>query len=189
MKISQIICLLILTAITSLPAKATPSAEQQLKLYQELRAENYISEQDYQFKSRQLKAQIQLQNPRPMGPAGTSEISGQVLNAAVGLGGIIVRLYDVNDNLHSYWQATDPSGLYSFTNLPAGDYYLSVSEPTDDYVDAIWSSTGTQFCNYCEIPAQAIINLPDNTISAGHDLNLTVGATLTGQMVETGTGN
>lgn len=189
MKISQIICLLILTAITSLPAKATPSAEQQLKLYQELRAENYISEQDYQFKSRQLKAQIQSQNPRPMGPAGTSEISGQVLNAAVGLGGIIVRLYDVNDNLHSYWQPTDPSGLYSFTNLPAGDYYLSVSEPTDDYVDAIWSSTGTQFCNYCEIPAQAIINLPDNTISAGHDLNLTVGATLTGQMVETGTGN
>lgn len=185
----KLLFILILISVTGLVhAKPGLSAEQQLELLKELRLENYISEQDFQFKSRQLKSRIPSQRHQTMGP-GTSEISGQVLNAAVGIGGVFVRLYDANNNNSIAYQTTDPSGLYSFTTLPAGDYYIAVFEPTDDYVDAIWSSTGTQFCNYCEIPPQAVINLGSGVISAGHNLNLTVGATLTGQIVETGTGN
>lgn len=185
----KLLFILILISVTGLVhAKPGLSAEQQLELLKELRLENYISEQDFQFKSRQLKSRIPSQRHQTMG-SGTSEISGQVLNAAVGIGGVGVRLLDANDNSSVDFQTTDPSGQYSFTNLPAGDYYIAVYDYTDDYVDAIWSTTGTQFCNYCEIPPQAVITLGTGVVSAGHNLNLTVGATLTGQMVETGTGN
>jgi hypothetical protein len=189
MKLATLLLLFTLSAITGLQAKPVITAEMQLELIKELRAENHITEQEFQFKSRQLKSQIPSQRNQTMGPPGTSEISGQILNAAVGIGGVRIDLYDSDNNNFVDSQFSDPGGLYSFTGLTAGNYYLAVYNPTDDYVDAIWSITGTQFCNFCEIPPQAIIALPDSTLSAGHNLNLTVGATLTGQMVETGSGN
>lgn len=186
-KIASILILISLAGLVQ--AQPGISAELQLKLLNELRLENHISEREFQFKSRQIKSRIPAQRHQTMGPPATSEISGQVLNAAVGIGGVLVRLYDASNNYSIAYQTTDPGGLYAFTNLPAGDYYIAVYDETDNYVDAIWSTTGTQFCNYCEIPPQAVITLGTGVVSAGHNLNLTVGATLTGQMVETGTGN
>ncbi|KAA3638724.1 MAG: hypothetical protein DWP95_12095 [Proteobacteria bacterium] len=189
MKLTTIFILFTLSAFTGLHAKTNLTPELELELIQELKVENYLTEQEFQFKSRQLKSQIPSQSPQLMGPPGTSEISGQILHAAVGIGGIVIDLFDADNNSYVDSQVSDPGGLYSFINLPAGNYYLGIFNPTDDYVDAIWSTTGTQFCSYCEIPAQAVINLGTGVTSSGHNLNLTVGATLTGQMVETGTGN
>lgn len=180
----------LLLVIGGLQAKPLSKAEQQLQIYQELKAENLIPEWQFQKKTRHLLTQIKSRNYTVQG-VGTAEINGQILSGSIGVNGAQVSLYNVDGQNFIQSQSTSSTGTYAFTNLIAGNYYIAVNDQVDDYIDAIWTSTGTQYCDYfCQnLPPESIINLGNGMVSSGHDLHLTIGATFTGKMIDASTGD
>lgn len=73
----------------------------------------------------------------------TGNISGTVTDAttaaAITDGGLVVELYDTEDNLIDTYTDTDVDGDFEFTDICVGNYYLVVSH--DDYTNA----TGDEF--------------------------------------------
>jgi len=169
-------------ALSAAHTKQMPSAEQKLQVFQDLRAENHMSEHQYQHKTHRLKAQLNKNTVATKG-GGTAQISGQVFSGGVAVSGVRVNLnkYYYSGTFES--QYTSASGTFAFTNLNADDYFLTISNSLDDFVDAVWTSTGTQFIQ-CSVGLESKITLATGEISGGHDFNLTVGATLTGQIVD-----
>jgi len=114
-----------------------------------------------------------------------ASISGQVLFSGNPVPNMFVSI-NPGDTQHGYHAnvETDAVGNYSVNGLPTGDYYLTAINPQDNYIDAIWTSTGTQiFTGFQFDPAHAIsLIAPDALV--GFDFSLTQGATLTGQITD-----
>ncbi len=79
---------------------------------------------------------------------------------------------------------TDATGYYEFISLADDDYYIKASNPSDDYIDAIWTATGTTYFQGAEPPLLAVIPLAVGQQSTGHDFHLSLGAKITGLLVD-----
>ncbi|MCX7545410.1 carboxypeptidase regulatory-like domain-containing protein [Marinicella gelatinilytica] len=184
MKHMTIFLMLTLSLVFSgLQAKQILSAEQQLQIYQDLNAENLITEEQFKHRAKQLKNQLAKQKPFVKG-SGTAKITGQVFSSGSLVSGLLVSLYNADSESFIESQNTDSLGGYSFENLVAGNYYVGAFDQVDNFVNAIWTTTGTQFHNHYDPPADSHISLASGESSVGHNLNLTIGATLTGYIVD-----
>lgn len=165
--------------------QAKPSPETQLAVYQELAAEGLLTNDELSNHRFRLQKDISATQRATRG--GTSVISGTVTESATPLDNVYVALYSSNwEYIDSVY--TNVAGFYEFTALDDGDYIVTTDHTGDDYIDAIWTSTGTEFCQRCQLPANSVINLGVGVISSNHDLTLTIGATLTGLLVDSNTG-
>ena len=179
------ILLIIYLLSTCVFANAKPEPQQQLQLFEEMAAEGLIS-QDKLIRQRfRLQTQATVQSKHLK--AGTAVISGTVSEGASSLSGVAVRLFNTDWHFVAY-TSTDAVGDYAFTALDPGDYIVTADSTGDIYIDAIWTGTGTEFCQRCELPANSVISLSAGQVSANHDMSLTEGATLTGLMVDSTTG-
>ncbi len=158
-------------------------------MWQQLREEGRISEAQYQREFKRLD--IQRTRTAVLGPVGTASISGQGtdVDTSAPLTGLLIYLYNADTNAFVDSQNTDGSGNFSFTALAAGNYYLVTSSVDDNYIDAMWASTGLVQCTYCQPNGDAIIALADAEVRNGVDFPLTEGATITGQMVDQADGS
>lgn len=181
MKSTLFLVLTLLACVTS----AKPNPEQRLLILQELANEGLISKQELIRQSRALGPQPAQSNTASFG--GSATISGAVTESGAPVVGAQIGLFDSNWGLINS-TSTNASGAYSFTGIPAGDYLISAYNTADDYIDAIWTNTGTLNCQYCELPANAVITVSSSQVSLGHDLTLTIGATITGLLVDSNTG-
>ncbi|TDR20660.1 MSCRAMM family protein [Marinicella litoralis] len=113
-----------------------------------------------------------------------ASISGTVLSGATPVEGNYVSLRNTPGQQYLGNAYTDASGNYSFKGIPDDDYYLLLQSPDDIYIDAMWSSTGTVQCYDCNPDVDSTISLAPAEIRSGVDFNLTIGATLTGQLTD-----
>ncbi|MGJ8662178.1 MAG: MSCRAMM family protein [Marinicella sp.] len=98
--------------------------------------------------------------------------------------GIWVQLQGVSPSNFSLGANTDVSGAFTFRGLPAGDYYSIIQNGADVYIDAMWSSTGTVQCGSCSPDVDSTISLTAAEVRNGIDYLLTIGAVVTGQVID-----
>ncbi|WP_223789663.1 carboxypeptidase-like regulatory domain-containing protein [Marinicella meishanensis] len=110
-------------------------------------------------------------------------INGQVTSGAAPVVDQPITLRGLNHSFYLY-QTSDPTGLYSFQGLPDGEYYLTSQDATDIYVDAMYDATGTVQCQNCEPDVNSTVVLTPAEVRNGVDLSLTVGASISGQLVD-----
>ena len=121
------------------------------------------------------------------GPGGTASISGTVRLGLVGEFDVAVQLrsYPSGDYISQTW--TDASGDYSFPNLAAGDYYVTVQDYYDSYLNVMWSAFGTENCNsWCQADFDNEINLADAVSFVDVDIDVEVGGTVSGNVTSGG---
>ena len=110
-------------------------------------------------------------------------INGQV---AEGLNPVTNKQVTLNrlGQTFSWYQSSDGSGNFSFKGLPADDYFLTIQDPTDDFIDAMYGSTATVQCQNCEPDGDSTVSLAAAEIRNGVDFDLVIGASISGQMID-----
>ncbi len=111
-------------------------------------------------------------------------VNGQVTEGVNNVAGISVRLRSTDNQTHTQYVLTDGSGDFSVKGVPAGDYYVTVADAIDDYIDAMYASTGTVQCSNCIPDVDSTLTLALAEIRNGVNFNLVIGATITGQLVD-----
>ena len=111
-------------------------------------------------------------------------ISGNVTASGSPVINISVLIREAGSQDFHGFGTTDTNGNYTAKGLPAGDYNAYIQDFGDDYVDAIWSTSGTEVCINCQPDADNTISLMTAENRLGVDFSLTVGATLTGQIID-----
>ncbi|MCX7552999.1 carboxypeptidase-like regulatory domain-containing protein [Marinicella sp. S1101] len=165
------------------------------EVYQELQAEGHITQLQLNqkltyIKNMQVREQMALSqearsNELKSGPAGTASISGNISLSGIGQLDVGVSLWDYQTRNNVGFVFTDAAGDYTFTGLAAGDYYVTVSDYYDQYINVIWSAFGTEDCiSFCQPDGDNEINLAAATNFVNVDLTLTVGATLSGNVAD-----
>ncbi|GAA4826837.1 hypothetical protein GCM10011365_07960 [Marinicella pacifica] len=165
---------------------AKPSPQHNIEFYQALASEGLISAHELAYQ--QFRLQLNQKARDTEQNRGTAIISGTVYESSTAISDVTVWLYDTNRTLIDSTN-TSVTGYYEFTALDPGDYYITTYSEVDVYIDAIWSITGTEHCQWCEITPERTIQLSTGEMSTGHDFVLTQGATLTGRMVDGSTGD
>lgn len=84
----------------------------------------------------------------------------------------------------SWYQITDGSGNYSFKGLPADDYYLTIQDATDVFIDAMYGATATVQCQNCQPDIDSTVTLAPAEVRNGVDFELVIGASISGQLVD-----
>lgn len=163
-------------------AIAQSSLQTELALYQKALYESDISQSEfnYHLERLQIKSSKTLLNTAK---SGTSSLSGNVYHSNSPLANQTIFLYSTSTGYVDMTH-TDATGYYEFTALAADAYYIKASNPSDDYIDAIWTTAGTTYFQGAEPPTQAVITLTVGQHSAGHNLHLNLGAKLTGTLVD-----
>ncbi|MCB1583868.1 MAG: carboxypeptidase regulatory-like domain-containing protein [Xanthomonadales bacterium] len=173
-------------------AKNMTKLEIEQEVLNVLLAENRISQLEFNQKKAVLEYKARKEQVMALQPiahesnlqgVGTASISGTVQVANVDAENVQVTLcqstiYNCIDT-----QLTDQFGAYSFVNLSAGTYYIRAYDPADDYINAIWSLTGTEICFNCVADADNQILLADAETRTGIDLDLEIGAVISGQVM------
>ena len=152
--------------------------------------EGHILKMDYDRKiseivhKENIQRSVQKSQPSAMsGPGGTASISGTVRVSGVGQVDVQVSLIEIGTNEYVGGLFTDPMGSFSFIDLAAGDYYLLVNGYNDAYIDAMWSTLGTEQCTNCQPDADNFITIADAENRMGVDMDMVIGATLSGNVV------
>jgi len=132
---------------------------------------------------------IDLMDSEVFGPINIDlEIGGSIMGSVAEgsslLEGVDVLMYEVGSYSYYNYTETDINGSYVIKGIPAGNYYLMIQDPYDVYIDAIWSSTGTEPCSYCEPDVNNTLVLNDQENRNGVDFNLQIGATISGQLID-----
>ena len=191
--------LIVLILLLALPVGAQLDSKQsqiniQRSVLKDLLAEDHISQFDYKQKMAALnfqEANVQkdLQfKPRTqgskIGPAGTASVSGTVRVSGIGQSGVNVNVLDYNTRVYVGFATTNGMGAYTIADLAAGDYYLTINDYDDDYINAIWSSSGTEQCTTCQPDADNVFSLADAEVRIATDLDIVVGASVSGNVKE-----
>jgi hypothetical protein len=116
-----------------------------------------------------------------------ASVSGQVTESAAAVDSQYVNIQTVGNQNYYGNGYSDGSGNYTISGLPAGDYYLTLQNPEDIYIDAMWSSTGTVQCYNCIVDANSTLSLSAAEVRTGIDFALTIGATLEGDIYDENT--
>ncbi len=116
-----------------------------------------------------------------------ASVSGNVSEGLNNLDGVYVNISHIDNQSFFSGGHTDVAGNYTLKGLPAGDYYVQVRNTLDVYIDAMWSSTGTVQCSRCEPDVDSTVTLAAAEVRGGVDFSLTIGATITGQLVDDST--
>jgi hypothetical protein len=188
--------LLLLLASNFCLAKQESSAEIELAVLQDLLTESRITQLEFNQQKARLDYQLfvnETQNLKPvavdksMKGVGTGSISGTVQVSNVDEENVEVTL--CQNNFYNCIDSvlTDQFGAYTFSALPAGTYYVRALNSADDYINAMWASTGTEICINCQPDADNEIVLADTEVRAGIDLDLVVGGSISGQVTESAT--
>jgi len=82
---------------------------------------------------------------------------------------IIGSIFGSNDFNYFVVVNTDPSGNYTASGLPLGDYYVRATDAADDYIDAMWSSAGTVQCSRCIADVDSTLSLVAAEVRLGVD--------------------
>jgi hypothetical protein len=172
-------------------AQKQSAEEFALEAWQILLDENRITQLEFNQKEAQLKYQIQQQQRTQLapikslkvdGPGGTASISGIV--SAVDPENIYISVCETYIYNCIYGAFTDQFGVYTVVGLPAGSYFVRSFDNFDDYVNSIWSATGTEPChNNCQTDADNQVILADAEVRLGVNLDLVVGASVSGTVV------
>ena len=194
MKILKIMAMLLVFNVAHSQQKSVEDIE--LSAWQDLLDENRITQFEFNQKTAQLNYQKQQnqinqlnsnQTPVMNGPGGTASISGTIIAANPDNLWISVCQDFVNNCITG--ASTDVNGDFSVVGLAAGTYYVRASDTFDDYINAIWASTGTETCfNNCPTDADNQVVLVDDEVRTGVDLTLTIGASISGDVVVGSTG-
>ena len=113
-----------------------------------------------------------------------ASVSGLVVEGSTGLSGLWVQIRTVGNNGWYASATTDGTGNYTIPGLPAGDFYATISDGQDIYIDAMYSSTGTVQCSNCVPDADSTLTLALGDVINNIDFVLVIGATITGQIVD-----
>jgi len=111
-------------------------------------------------------------------------VNGNVTDGSSTNSGQNIVLRGVSPNNYYVSAPTDGAGNYTFMGLPAGDYYVTFSDPHDSYIDVMYSSTGTVQCYSCEPDVDSTLSVALGETRNGIDLLLTVGATISGSLID-----
>jgi len=163
----------------------------ELSAWKGLLEENRITQFEFNQKAARIKYQRQqkenagfatIKSMEIDGPGGTASISG-IVNA-VDPENVFISVCESYINNCIYGVNTDALGAYSIGGLPAGTYYVRSYSDNDDYVNAMWSAAGTEFChNNCQTDADNQVVLADAEARVGVNLDLVVGASISGTVV------
>lgn len=154
--------------------------------------ENHILQFEYNRKMTELNGQIlqqsnnQLKNQQVNGPGGTASISGVVQVAGLNQADVELALYEVGTRVYAGGAITGALGEYTIADLAAGDYYLLANGYNDDYIDAMWSNSGTEQCGSCQPALENTLTLVDSETRTGVNMDLVVGASISGQVLSGG---
>ncbi|MCF6319508.1 MAG: hypothetical protein L3J83_09570, partial [Proteobacteria bacterium] len=157
-KFTTIFIGLVLPFIAFANNSALNHSELELKILNELQAENIIDQQQFKHLKSQALERAPLQKLKALG--GTATINGHVQNtSAMSLDMHFLTLYELvaGDKVFVDSINTDVIGNYSFTGLTAGTYLIYSGSASDDYLDYQWDSTGNTVCT--------IFSCPDNPTS------------------------
>jgi hypothetical protein len=177
--------------LCTVSAKNLTKHEVELNILDTLLAENRISALEHQQKSAAVKYKIQQDSFKTIQPislhnnlqgTGTASISGTVQVSSVDAENVLVALCEGTIYNCIEAQTTDQFGTYNFTNLFDGTYYIRTYDQTDDYINAIWSQTGTEVCFNCQPDADNQIVLAVGENRTGVDLDIELGASINGQI-------
>lgn len=160
-------------------------------------AEGHISQLEYNQKTSMLnvqetKRQFERQANHneillKSGPAGTSSISGTIELNSIGVLDVYVVLRDFNTGGFVDQRLTDAMGDYTFTDLAAGSYYVTVEDYYDDYINVMWSAFGTDDCmGWCQAGNNNEITLADATGFVDVDIDVVIGASISGNVTSGG---
>lgn len=138
------------------------------------------------FKDSILRSRFKNQNKTASGPIGTASISGLAQVAGINQADVVLYLYDVTTREFAGSALTGALGEFNFPDLVAGDYYLLANDSADAYVDAMWSSLGTEQCYNCQPSAENYITVADAENRNGLVMELVVGASLSGNVTSSG---
>lgn len=182
----------ILLFIANLGYAQTETAEElELSVWKDLLLESRITQMEFNQKKAQLNYQqrqrenaefTRIKTWEVDGPGGTASITGTV--TAVDPENIFINVCETYINNCIYGISTDALGAYSVGNLPAGTYYVRAFDDNDDYINAMWSASGTEPChNNCQTDADNQVVLVDAEARVGVNLDLVVGASISGTVV------
>lgn len=187
--------IILMTAILAMSADAgmAPKVDIERMVLKELLDEDHISQFEYIRKMAALKVHERMgqelqSKPNTgvsrSGPPGTASVSGTVRVGGIGQIGVNVHVRDLSTGAYFGSATTNGIGAYTIPGLAAGDYYLTADENYDDYINAMWSSSGTEQCTYCQPDADNAFSLADAEIRINTDLDMVVGATVSGNISE-----
>ncbi len=193
MKHLILVCLLSLIFVASAQQQSIDDMERDA--LKDLLAENWITQLEYNDRMARLdyKRQLEFQAAQSqsgsqaalmLGPGGTASISGTIQSGGLDAENVNVNLRDFVTNAYVGNATTDQFGAFTIANLAAGDYYLVTDDFADDYINAMWSSSGTIQCQYCQPEANSIITLANAEVRTGVDMSLEVGASRAGNVAE-----
>lgn len=113
-----------------------------------------------------------------------AQVNGQITDGSAAVAGEYVTIRGIAPTEYHASQITDISGNYSFNGLPAGSYYVTKMHPSDIYVDAMWASSGTVNCFDCQPDVDSTLVLAAAEVRNGVDMVLTIGASISGDLVD-----
>ncbi len=165
--------------------------ELQKEVLQELLVEKHITPLEFNQRSAKLQrleeASLSQQLNRSFhaeGSGGTSSILGTVMVGGAVQAGVNVYLLSVAGQVYVTSDTTDAAGEFTFSGLAAGDYYVLANDNQDDYINAMWSNAGAIQCQACSPDASSIISVVDSTNYGIAPMDLVVGASFNGQVLE-----
>ncbi len=161
---------------------AETNSQTELAIYQDALNEAQISQAEFNYHRERLQIKSHITRKKIF-KSGTSSLSGHVYHSTNPVVNQVLFLY-TSPGGYVDMTYSDATGYYEFVALAEDDYYIKSSNPSDDYIDAIWTTAGTVNFQGAEPPPQAVITLSAGQQSTGHDFNLSLGAKITGLLVD-----
>ncbi len=186
---------LLFTLTTAVFAKPIVSYEQEITVLNELRAEQIITQNQYENRIQTIESIKPVVKNKTLG--GTAIINGHVENtSAVPLTSQAIQLHEIIAGQQVYVDTiiTDASGDFSFTGLNAGTYLVFQGSLDDDYLNYMWGSGSNTLCTVyvgdCRTPtASNQIVLAAAETRAGINFIPEIGGTISGSILESVTNN
>ena len=190
--ISKILFLFAIT--TASLANQQLSYEDELNILEELKAEHFLSPQQYEKRFTQLQDKKPIKSTKTLG--GTASISGHVENTSgTALEFQNIQLHEIlaGEQTQVATATTNASGDFSFTGLNAGTYIVYQGNYNDIYLNYMWDSTSNVICTVyrglCRTPdiSNHIVIVAAET-RTGINFTPEVGGTINGSFTDVITG-